>query len=382
MDTITTALGGAVLGRALPPEKAGPVATLVVTTASVLPDADVIFDAFSREPLAGLTSHRAFTHSLLGVVVLAPLLALVFWRFTRDKNYLRLLSLCALGLLWHLWTDLNTSWGTMIYYPDRTRVVWDLVFIIDFIFTAILLFPHLEIFIYRRAAGALRRGALTWLALAAFTAAGVGLGSRIFGMAYRWDLLVLLVALEAALLAAPALRNWGFRQRPAVFARIGVGALAVYMAVCIGAHHVALARVERFAAAEKLEVKALAALPQPLSPFRWSGLVLTRAGVYQAFFNVLDWSPARFEFFASDSNEYVREADADPQVKIYLWFARFPLVRSHDAPGEHVVEYTDLRFRAPYNRRNPFVYRVVLDDEGRVMASGMESPLEHRPEVQ
>ena len=75
-DTLSTGLGGALLGRALPRAKAGPVATLVVTTASVVPDADVFFDFFARDPLASLTVHRGFTHSLLGVAVLAPLLAL------------------------------------------------------------------------------------------------------------------------------------------------------------------------------------------------------------------------------------------------------------------------------------------------------------------
>jgi membrane-bound metal-dependent hydrolase YbcI (DUF457 family) len=372
MDPITTGLGGAVLGRALPREKAGPVATLVVTVASVVPDADIFFDTFVDDALFGLTTHRGFTHSFVGAVILAPLLALLFRRFTRDKNYLRLLALCGLGLLWHIWTDVNTSWGTMVYFPfNRTRVVWDLVFIIDFIFTAILLFPHLEAFIYRERAGALRRGGLLLALLAGATAGLVGLGGTVLGVAYRWDLLVLLVALETALLAAPALRGWGFRQSSMVFARIGVAALVVYMGICIGAHHAALKRVESFAAARGLQVEARAALPQPLSPFRWTGLVLTPDGVYQGWFTVLEGAQPEFEFVPNDENEYVRQAGALPQVKTYLWFARFPLVRYRNEPDRHVVEYTDLRFRAPDSRRQPFVFRVVLNDEGNVTAWGI-----------
>lgn len=366
MDPITTGLGGAVLGRALP------VATLVVTVASVVPDADILFDIFVDDALFGLTTHRGFTHSLVGAAVMAPLLALLFRRFTRDKNYPRLLALCGLGLLWHIWTDVNTSWGTMVYYPfDRSRVVWDLVFIIDFIFTAILLFPHLEAFIYRERAGALRRGGLVLAPLAGLTAALVQLGGAVLGVAYRWDLLALLVVLETALLAAPALRGWGFRQSSMVFARIGLAALVVYMGICIGAHHIAFKRVERFTAARGLEVEAQAALPQPLSPFRWTGLVLTPDGVYQSWFTVFDAAQPEFEFLPNDENEYVRQAGTLPQVKTYLWFARFPLVRYRNEPDRHVVEYTDLRFRAPDNRRQPFVFRVVLNDDGKVTAWGM-----------
>lgn len=371
MDTFSTGLGGALLGRALPRAKAGPVATLVVATAAVVPDADVFFDFFAKDPLASLTVHRGFTHSLLGVAVLAPLLALPFWRFTRDKNYLRLLGLAALGLLWHLFTDLCTSWGTMVYYPfSRARVVWDLLFIIDFTFTAILLFPHLLARTYREPAGALRRGVIIWLALAALTATFMAVGASFLGAPYNWGLLFLLLALQAALLAAPALRGWGFVQPAAFYCRAGLIALAVYLGVCAAAHQAALARVEAFSTAEGLAVEAQAALPQPLSPFRWTGLVLTPTGVHQSWFNVFDNNALRFEFYPNAQNSFVQQASALPQVKTFLWFARFPRITYRREPARHVVEYTDLRFHGP-NRHNPFVLRVALDLEGRVIAWGI-----------
>jgi len=378
MDTLSTGLGGALLARALPRAKAGPVATLVVTTAAVAPDADVFFDFFTKDPLASLTVHRGFTHSLLGVAVLAPLLALLFWRFTRDKDYLRLLGLAVLGLLWHLVTDLCTSWGTMVYHPfSRERVVWDLLFIIDFTFTATLLFPHLLARIYRERAGALARGMVIGLALAALTVALVAVGSAFLRLPYDWGLLFLLLALQGALLAAPAARGWGFRQPAALYCRAGLAVLAVYLGVCTAAHQAALARVEAFSTAEGLAVEAQAALPQPLSPFRWTGLVLTPDGVHQSWFNVFDTKALRFEFYPNAQNGYVQRAEALPTVKTFLWFARFPRITYRDEPGlpgrqagRHVVEYTDLRFQAP-QRRNPFVFRVVFNPEGEVIAWGM-----------
>lgn len=375
MDPITTGLGGALIGRALPKPQAGPAATLAVTVASVFPDIDIVFDAFAEDPMAGLTLHRGFTHSYFGVVIMAPLLALVLWRFSKDKNYPRLVGLAALGLVWHIFTDLITSWGTMVYSPwSRERVVWDLVFIIDFVFTGVLLFPHLLIWIYRHRLHAPRRGLLAGGALIAFTALMIQLVSPLYGIPFNAYLFILLSALLAALLLAPGLRGWGFRQPAAAFARIGLAAFAAYIATCAVAHFVALKRVDRFAQANNLEVIAQAALPQPLSPFRWSGLVLTPEGVHQGWFNVLDDPEPRFEFHPSDHNRFVARARALPSVETYLWFARFPVVRYSNSPNRHVVEYTDRRFANPQRRSSPFVFRIVFNDRGQVISNGFLDP--------
>lgn len=371
MDTISTGLGGALIGRALPRPRAGPVAPQAVTAAALLPDADVFIDFIVDDPLATLTVHRGFTHSLLGVAVMAPLLALLFWRFSRDKNYRRLLGLVTLGLLWHLFTDLATSWGTMVFSPfSRQRVVWDLLFIIDFIFTSILLFPHLQAWIYRERPGALRRGTLLWAGLAAFAALVIRFTSPFFGVPFSWGLWLLLAGAIAVLLGGPALWGWGFRQPAAVFCRVGVAVLVVYLGLCTTAHFVALRHVEQFSRGRDLAVRAQAALPQPLSPFRWSGLVLTPEGVYQSWFNLLTDSQLHFDFYASEANEYVARAAALPEVQTYLWFARFPVVHYRNQPGRHIVEYTDRRFSA-LRRQNPaFLFRVVFNEKGAVLARG------------
>ncbi len=161
MDPLTTGLGGALLAMALPDDYRGPSGVMAVTVASVVPDLDILSGFFNNDLMSSFTAHRAFTHSLAGVVVMAPLLALVFWRFSRDKNYPRLLALSAFALLWHIFTDLATSWGTMVFHPfSRDRLAWDLLFIIDFTFTAILLLPHLVAWTYRDPRRALLRGGL------------------------------------------------------------------------------------------------------------------------------------------------------------------------------------------------------------------------------
>ena len=284
MDPISTGLGGALLARALPaaageanPSRLWTTTTLTVTVASVLPDIDIFFQIFSAEEMAGFTSHRAFTHSYLGAVVMAPLVALAVGRIRRDLGFARLTLLALLGFLWHIFTDLCTSWGTIVYWPfSRERVVWDILFIIDFTFTAVLLFPHLLAWIYREPARAWRRG---------------------------------------------------------------------------------------------LRVEAQAAIPQPLSPFRWSALVRTPEGIYQGWVNALDGRAVELEFFPSARNGFVEQAAAAPATEIYLWFARFPVAAYREDAGRHIIEYTDLRFRSPY-RQNPFVFRVVLTPQGQAVTWG------------
>jgi membrane-bound metal-dependent hydrolase YbcI (DUF457 family) len=371
MDPLTTGIGGALLAKALPDDYRGPSGVLAVTVASVVSDADILSGFFNNDLMSSFTSHRAFTHSLAGVVVLAPLLALLFRRFSRDKNYRRLLALAALGLLWHIFTDLATSWGTMVFHPfSRDRLAWDLLFIIDFSFTAVLLLPHLVAWTYRDPRRALLRGALLWAILTALAALANSLVSTFLGVAFHWGLFALLSSVLAALFLAPAFKGWGFRQDRAVFCRIGVAALVIYLATCAGSHFLAVQQVKEFVREKNLKVETLAALPQPLSPFRWSGLVLTPKGVYQGWFNVLDSDPPAFRFFPSARNDYVARAQKLPEVQTYLWFARFPVARYRTDGDRHMVEYTDLRFRTRSRRAPPFTFRVTLNGNGDVLTRG------------
>jgi membrane-bound metal-dependent hydrolase YbcI (DUF457 family) len=371
MDTVSTAIGGALLGRALPEDRRGPIGVAVVTLASVVPDTDIIFEAFSNDPLAGLTSHRALTHSLLGAAILGPLLALIFWRFGKDKNYGRILLLFLLGLFWHMFTDLATSWGTMIYYPfNRNRVVLDLIFIIDFTFTGVLLLPHVVAWIYGRPQAALRRGGLAWAALLAFTALVISLVSPMFRVPFNWGLFCLLGAVLGLLLPLPRIGGWGFRTSGVTFCRIGVASLAVYLSVCTISHFRAVGLVEDMAHEKKLTVRSIGALPHPLSPFRWSGLVLTPEGVYQSWFDLLDPGPPRFEFFPTVENDYVERARQLPGVQTYLWFARFPVARYQIQRDRHIVEFGDRRFQSQNDRDPGFAYRVVFNSAVDVLWNG------------
>ena len=375
MDTVTTAIGGALLAKALPEESRGPRAVWIVTLASAAPDIDMFGDLIVSDPLSSLTQHRAFTHSLVGTVLLAPLIAGAFWRFSKDRNFLRLFALALLGLYWHIFTDLATSWGTQIFYPfNRDRVAWDLLFIIDFTFTAILLLPQMLGWVYGKPDHPLRRGGLAWALLVSITAWAIHWAAPNLGVPFSWRLIGVLAGVEAAILLAPAIRGWGFRQARVGFARVGVGVLVTYLAVCTISHFSAGRRVERMAREKNLEVRIIGALPQPLSPFRWTGLALTPEGVYQGWFNVLESNATEFRFFPSTQNAYVAHAGELPQVRTYLWFARFPVVRYRRDGDRHIVEYGDQRFQSSRDQGTNVSFRVTFDDRGQVLYQGFRRP--------
>src|SRR5512139_3117090 len=105
MDTLTHALSGALLARAMAGRTRGPglptTGQLVVagTVAAAFPDADVVTSLFSS--LAYLTAHRGVTHSFLVLPLWAALLAVLIGALTR-KPMRGYLWACAGGLAIHI----------------------------------------------------------------------------------------------------------------------------------------------------------------------------------------------------------------------------------------------------------------------------------------
>jgi len=382
MDPVTTGIGGALLAKALPEKTRGPIGVWVVTGASLFPDIDMLAARVTGDPLASLTFHRGFTHSVTGVVLLAPALALVARATGKDTHYRRLLKLCVLALLWHIFTDLPTTWGTMVLWPFHSaRIAWDWFFVLDLSYTSLLLAPHLLAWIYRyqRPANALHPLHNGYSAIALWAGVTVcagllfGLLSSVLHQPFPWESLVLATLSLGILLLAPARQWWGFQPNRTSFARLGLALFAVYVGLAAISHAVAVQKVTEQARLKGLPVISLAALPQPLSPLRWSGLVLTQAGVYQNEFNVLTGTQPIFRFAPSEHNAYADRARTLPEVQTYLRFARFPVTRYHNSGAQHVISYTDLRFHLftpTPTRIPPFRFRVIFNSKGKPLQVG------------
>ncbi len=149
MEPVTHFLFGAAMGRAGLNRKTA-LATLTLTLAAEAPDLDVL-SRFGGSAFS-LNHHRGFTHSFLGIpLVAAAVVGFVYliWRLrgrkTNDPNLpprwgLLFLFGCLAGLS-HILLDFTNSYGVRPFWPFYERwYSWDIVFIFEpVIFVALLL---------------------------------------------------------------------------------------------------------------------------------------------------------------------------------------------------------------------------------------------------
>lgn len=149
MDNFTHSLAGWALGQAGLKAKSRKGLAALILGANA-PDIDVFFGHFPWEPLA---MHRGFTHSLVGGVLVIPvllwglLLLLDAWQLRRGTTFKSglamhrgwLLALCFIGALTHPLLDLQTTYSVQLLSPFSGA--WfhsDSLFIIDVALWAIL----------------------------------------------------------------------------------------------------------------------------------------------------------------------------------------------------------------------------------------------------
>jgi membrane-bound metal-dependent hydrolase YbcI (DUF457 family) len=396
MDTITHGIAGALISKAafggsnlFPAAEMNKrrLTTWALMLGAIFPDSDVFRDFFSHDQLLLITWHRSITHSLLCLpvwsVILAALTgAVARWRKWEAPSFLALTGLYAVGILSHILLDLLTTFGTMIWSPlEWSRPAWDILFIIDFTFTGIVLIPQLLAWAYADAERVRGRVLFLWVL---FTPAPL-LVSRIaqsVGAPTSSAAILVATVLFAALFLLPAARGRGLRVPFAAWNRAGLTLAIAYILGATVAHHVAFERVKQFAAQEKLDVEAMGALPLPPSFWHWDGLVRAPRGVYEMR---MDLSDRLLKGGDSDNaaviertyypdafpNEFIEAAHKLPEVQEVLWFARFPITRFHTEGSDAIVEFSDLRFaQMRRDRPSPFTYRVRFSKDGGVLSQG------------
>jgi membrane-bound metal-dependent hydrolase YbcI (DUF457 family) len=402
MDTITHGIAGALIGKAFcSGENMFPVTRMsrarIVTWAlmvgAIFPDSDVFRDMFSKNELLMITWHRSYTHSLLLMPVFSVLLAAITYgvarKFKRDPpSFAVLVGIYAVGILSHILLDLVTSFGTMIWSPLQwTRPAWDLIFIVDFTFTGILLIPQLLAWVHRDPIHAPRRAVMMWLLFIPVTF-GIAAIGRIVGAPISTLAIWIAIVVFSTLFLLPAFRGWGSQLPVAAWNRAGFAGAFVYIALALVAHHQAFRRVKKFAAFQGAQVQSIGALPLPPSLWNWDGLILTPHGVYELRMDlsqpsgIPDDSGATaasqtgfsYKYFPdAATNPLIQQTWQLPEVQKVLAFDRFPVTRFHKEGAESVVEILDLRFpQVRADRPASFTYRVRFDAAGRVISKGWE----------
>lgn len=142
MDPVTHAASGAVAMLVLPRRPLTRWAAPLAALAAASPDLDVLF---AQTPLQFLLIHRGISHSFAAMPVFGLLLALCcrpLWNSATPGrwSFPRAWLFCCAMLLLHIWLDVITTYGTMVFLPfSHYRVRLNSVYIIDFLLTVPLL---------------------------------------------------------------------------------------------------------------------------------------------------------------------------------------------------------------------------------------------------
>ena len=344
MEPITHFLTGACLGRCGLNRKTG-MATLTLTLAAEAPDLDVL-GRFGGRAFT-FAHHRGFTHSFLGVPLVAVVvIAFVYlvWRLrgrrTKDPNLpprwgLLFLYACIAGLS-HILLDFTNNYGVRPFWPFYERwYSWDIVFIVE---------PVMLLFLI-----------LGLIAPAIFGLIDQELGSRKRGPRGRFAATLALIGI---------ILLWGVRDFEH---RRAVSALAS----------------RDYNDVDPIRVSAY---PKPIDPFHWYGVVEAPAFFALAPVNSLepDVDPeGRMEFRYKPPETPVTLAAKNSYVgRVFLDWAQYPITETEPLQGSqqgYIVRFQDLRFEQLPNAmtgarpRRVLGFAVKLDANLRVVGDVFET---------
>jgi len=305
LDNLTHTLLGVSLANAGLSRRFGRGTLLTLAVASNLPDVDA-FWAFAGVG-DSLLYRRMFTHSVLGIPLLAAIAAGVFrWRY-RHIPYKALLGLCLLAMTVHVFFDLLNSYGVVLLYPfslKRFELAW--VFIID-------------------------------LAL--------------------WSLML------APLILSCVRSRWTDLER---LSKVSLACVGLYVAFCGFSRAQAANQLDQVAHQEGLTPEFSYVFPEALGPHRFKG-VHKQGGVYRMYLlhTLTGQAELKGTFLTEEERPHIRAIRATKRAQELEWFFKAPVWRT--VPGQKgEVEVFDLRFRSTILRRgkSPFVFRFKATSDG------------------
>jgi len=308
-------LTGACMSRAGLNRKTG-LATATLVLAAEASDLDVFWAI--RGPVSGLQHHRGWTHSFVGVPVMAGLAVLVVWAWNRIFRQQRLdptawggrrlpirwgvlYGIALLGPLSHILLDYTTAYGIRMFEPFSFKWVdWDTVSIVE---------PFM--------------------------------------------LIVLVLGLTLPALFGLIHEEIGARQ-PLFRGRSGAIAALVAVVLMWGVrdfyHRRAVAALESriYQGRDALRVSAF---PYPWNPFVWHGVVETR-NFYQtiqvdALRGEIDPQNRARTYYKPEETPVLEAAKKSYLGRVYLDWARYPLItieRIEDRDVAYRVRFIDLRY--------------------------------------
>lgn len=373
MDNLTHSLVG-LAGAKAGLDKLSPGTTTLCILAANAPDADIV--ALLGGRWAYLHHHRGITHSIVGTLALAVALPLVFYlgdfllaRLRQRQRRIRLGGLLIASLLvsaTHPLMDWTNNYGVRFLLPwDSSWFYGDLVFIID---PALWLVLGGSTFLLT-AESKLQKS--VWLVIAAVVSFVV-----LFGPASRGGLvnaipmrifwLTALVVL-VALFQLDVAKRWGAKVSVAALAVVGVYLTSLFLVHVLALRQTHL-EASSIASDNAEHTIQIAAMPTLANPFRWLSIVETDRATYRFNLGLIGSSRGRtnlvrFEKPASANATALIEASTDSRAKVFLDFARFPVVKvaGADCLTQTLVQFVDLRYTEPGRGSGTFSLEVPVD---------------------
>jgi inner membrane protein len=324
LEPVTHFLYGACLGRAGLNRKTA-LATLTLTLAAEAPDLDVIAGFWGGRTY-GFAHHRGFTHSFVGVpLVAAVVTAFVYlvWRLrgrkTKDPNLpprwgILFLYACLAGLS-HILLDFTNNYGVRPFWPFSEKwYSWDIVFILEPVMLGLMV--------------------LGLVGPALFVQIDTEIGSRQRGPRGRIGAIAALVGVALM---------WGVRDYEH---RRAINAL----------------EARTYGDADPTRVSAY---PHWINPFHWDGVVETPT--FFALTSVDSLTPevdpeGRMQLRHKPQETAITQAAKQSYAgRVFLDWAQYPVTETEEltAPtGGYIVYFQDLR------------YAGVLESNGRGQARG------------
>ncbi len=318
MDNITHTLTGAIASKAGPGHHHTRLVFWILILAANIPDIDFLLQFFG-DRIFYMEQHRALSHSFIFAPFFAAFIAYILKLTVKGIDFRLVFMYTFIGIIIHIFFDLITSFGTMIFYPiTNARYTLDLIFIID-----------------------------PWL---------------------TGSLIVFLIFVRK------------FKQHRRKIIWGGIAFVLVYFILAFTNREIVRTNVEDYFAGYGIQYNKMIVLPQPFAITNWMVAVETDDAAYQIFTNSFE-SPDNYvllDYPLPEPNQFIHAAKETDEVEFFKWFARMPVYDYYnDNNGSHIVEFYDLqfvfnpelarRFNAP--SRAPFVLQLTFDDDANLIDS-------------